>query len=119
MKKLIALGIIATTFSFGTMAAMDEVTYSNEEYCIIADTHGTDSVEATSYLRKIRSLGLIKPSAATCKHFVDAEDAKKASFTPKKWDYRKGMPYPGSVLRLSASTLNKLKALQKQTENQS
>jgi hypothetical protein len=107
-KNLIAKSICAialTTVGFiGTAAAADEEVYSTEAYCLL-QKENVDPRYLGAYADK---LGLV-PSRKTCRSFLDFAD----SVTPKEWNYPQGRPYPGSVIRLSAEQVEKIKAAKK------
>lgn len=103
MKLLgLALGTVLVMSSLGSAIAKDnEVKYSTEEYCLL-DKAGEQAGMLKAYAKKLGGA----PSKSVCRSF--SEFVKKAQ--PKDWDYRGGRPYPGSVLRLSASQIEKLKS---------
>jgi hypothetical protein len=82
----------------------DEVVYSNEGYCVLANEGVADSY-LMAYAKK---LGM-KPTAKECLSFKKiVEDTR-----PRDWDFPGGKPYPGSAIRLSAKQIELLKASRK------
>jgi hypothetical protein len=79
----------------------EEVVYSTEAYCLLSNEGATSSYLA-AYAKK---LGMT-PSKTICNHFKQIV----AESRPKEWDYPGGRPYPGSVIRLSKSQIEVLKA---------
>lgn len=103
IAKLACLAI-APTLGFVGTASADEEVYSTETYCLM-QSENVDPRYLEAYADK---LGLI-PSRATCRSFLDFAE----SVTPKEWNYAQGRPYPGSVIRLSAEQIEKIKAAKK------
>ncbi len=106
MKKSLYLCLIAGVLATGSVMAQDseEVVYSTEGYCLLANEGVTDDY-LKAYAKKLGT----KPSDKVCKSFKEIV----ASARPKDWDYPAGKPYPGSVVRLSASQVELLKSLKK------
>lgn len=107
LKNLIAKSVCAaalTTVGFVGSAAAAEEVYSTEAYCLL-QKENVDPRYLAAYADK---LGLV-PSLKTCRSFLDFAD----SVTPKEWNYPQGRPYPGSVIRLSAEQVEKIKAAKK------
>lgn len=102
--KIKTLSIAAlAALSFNALAG-DEVTYSTEGYCTLSK-EAVSSGYLEAYAKK---LGMT-PSKKTCKSFSDFV----SSVQPKEWDYRGGKLYPGSVIKLSPSQIEKIKEAKK------
>lgn len=106
MKKSLYLCLIAGVLATSSVMAQDsdEVVYSTEGYCLLAN-EGVTNDYLKAYAKKLGT----KPSDKVCKSFKEIV----ASARPKDWDYPSGKPYPGSVIRLSASQVELLKSLKK------
>ena len=78
-----------------------EMVYSTETYCLLSN-EGAEPNYLAAYAKK---LGMT-PSRAICNHFKQIVEESR----PKDWDYPGGRPYPGSVIRLSKSQIDLLKA---------
>ena len=97
--KAACLAAIATLGFVGNAAADEEV-FSTETYCLL-QKEGVDPRYLEAYGDR---LGLI-PSRKTCRSFLDFAE----SVPPKEWNYPQGRPYPGSVIRLSAEQIKKIR----------
>ena len=101
--KIACITAISTLGFVGNAVAEEEV-YSTEAYCLL-QKENVDPRYLEAYADR---LGLI-PSCKTCRSFLDFAD----SVTPKEWNYAQGRPYPGSVIRLSAEQIKKIKEAKK------
>jgi len=107
MKKLTAIALFTCLLTAPTAFAgddSDEVVYSTEGYCLLSN-EGVSNDYLNAYARKLGT----KPSMKVCNSFREIVSESR----PKEWDYPGGRPYPGSVIRLSASQIEMLKALNK------
>lgn len=106
MKKSLYLCLFMGVLATGSALAQDsdEVVYSTEGYCLLAN-EGVSNDYLRAYAKKLGT----KPSDKVCSSFKDIV----ASARPKDWDYPGGKPYPGSVIKLSASQIELLKSLKK------
>lgn len=84
-------------------ADTDQVEYSAEAYCILAN-EGADPRYVEVYARK---LGMT-PSASLCFSFQAVVDELR----PKDWDFRGRRPYPYSAIRLSVAQIEAIQAAQ-------
>ncbi len=99
VTRLACLAAIST-LGFVGIAIADEEVYSTEAYCLLQQEN-VDPRYLEAYADR---LGLI-PSRKTCRSFLDFAE----SITPKEWNYAQGRPYPGSVIRLSAEQIKKIR----------
>ncbi|WP_333795981.1 hypothetical protein [Rheinheimera sp.] len=106
MKKSLYLCLIAGLLVTSNLKAEDaeEVVYSTEGYCVLAN-EGVSDDYLKAYVKKLGS----KPSTKVCKSFKEVV----AESRPKDWDYPAGRAYPGSVIRLSPSQVALLKSIKK------
>ncbi len=106
MKKSLYLCLIAGLLFTSNLKAEDneEVVYSTEGYCVLAN-EGVSDDYLKAYAKKLGS----KPSIKICNSFKEVV----AQSRPKDWDYPAGQAYPGSVIRFSASQVALLKSLKK------
>lgn len=104
MKAIKQTAAVALLSLVSLSAQAEEITYSTEGYCILAKEGVTDGY-LKAYAKKLGQ----EPSARVCRSFNEFV----ASAKPKDWDYRGGKPYPGSVIRLSKSQIDKIKAAKK------
>jgi hypothetical protein len=91
----------------GTVSAAvadEEVLYSTEGYCVLSN-EGVDKRMLDAYAKKLGG----EPSRSVCNAFKEIVAASR----PKEWDYPMGKPYPGSVVRLSASQIKAIQAASK------
>lgn len=105
MKKINKICI--ALLCLGTVSAVvaeEEVVYSTEAYCVLAN-EGVDDRMLEAYAKKLG----YEPTNKVCKAFKEVV----AETRPKEWDYPLGKPYPGSVVRLSASQIAAIKAAAK------
>jgi len=112
MKKHLLLGKLALVLLTAPVSMvatanhhveMDTDTFSTEAYCLL-QKEGVDPRYLKAYAKKLGE----KPSRKTCRAFeVFAEEV-----TPKDWDYPQGRPYPGSVIKLTQSQIDRIKAAQ-------
>ena len=107
MKKslilLLATGVLLSNNVFAENAD-DEVVYSTEGYCLLSN----EGV-APDYLRAYANKLGTTPSKKVCNSFKEIV----AETRPAEWDYPQGRPYPGSLVRLSASQIKLLKVAEK------
>ncbi|GEA07793.1 hypothetical protein KUL42_25540 [Alteromonas sp. KUL42] len=101
----VALVLMAAPLSFMASAddhvEMDTESFSTEAYCLL-QKEGVDPRYLKVYAEKLGA----KPTRKICRAFEEfAEEV-----TPKDWDYPQGRPYPGSVIRLTQSQIDKIKA---------
>lgn len=102
MKKHMMLGMaLFAMASLPVAADEDEVVYSTEGYCLL-EKEGVDDRYLGAYAKKLG----FKPDRKTCKSFNDFV----TSVRPKTWDYPMGKPYPGSLIRLTPSQIERIKA---------
>ena len=104
-KVLIVTSLTLAIASFSINAKEEEVTYSTEGYCLL-EKAGEQSGFLKAYAKKLGNV----PSKSVCRSFFDFVKQAK----PKDWDYRGGKPYPGSLIRLSAAQIKKLRAAKKE-----
>jgi hypothetical protein len=113
MKKNLLHSVLAAVMATVVVGApvnaqeSDEVVYSNEGYCVLANEGVADSY-LMAYAKK---LGM-KPTNKECLSFKKIVDETR----PRDWDYPGGKPYPGSAIRLSANQIELLKASRKAAE---
>jgi hypothetical protein len=104
-KKLALLSLAgAALFMTGNAMAEEQEVFSTEAYCLLKKEN-VDPRYLEAYADK---LGLV-PSRKTCRSFNEFA----ASVTPKEWNYPQGRAYPGSVIRLTKSQIEKIKAAKK------
>ena len=107
-KKKLLLSLagmsLCTIGLVGTASADDNEVYSTEAYCLL-QKENVDPRYLEAYANK---LGLI-PSRKTCRSFNEFAE----SVTPKEWHYPGGRAYPGSVIRLTQSQIEKIKEAKK------
>lgn len=91
----------------GTVSAAvadEEVLYSTEGYCVLSN-EGVDDRMLEAYAKKLGDV----PPKKVCNAFKEVVAASR----PKEWNYPMGKPYPGSVVRLSATQIEAIKAASK------
>ncbi|GAB2932675.1 hypothetical protein [Rheinheimera gaetbuli] len=103
MKTIKTCVVLSVALLMGAANAEteQEVVYSTEAYCLLSNEGAAPNYLA-AYAKK---LGMT-PSRAICNHFKQIVEESR----PKDWDYAGGRPYPGSVIRLSKSQIELLKA---------
>lgn len=85
----------------GSAAGPEEVTYSTEGYCILAN-EGVDPRYLAAYEKQ---LGM-KPAERVCASFREVV----AVLRPKEWDFRGRKPYPYSAITLSVAQIEAIRA---------
>lgn len=101
----VALVLTAAPLSFMASSddhvEMDAESFSTEAYCLF-QKEGVDPRYLKVYAEKLGT----KPTRKTCRAFEEfAEEV-----TPKDWNYPQGKPYPGSVIKLTQSQIDRIKA---------
>lgn len=104
MKKILFIVMAAGVLTSVPASAedADEVVYSTEGYCVLAN-EGVSDDYLKAYAKKLG----VKPSARVCLSFKEIV----AESRPKDWDYPEGQAYPGSIVKLSPSQVTLLKSL--------
>ena len=81
--------------------ADDQVTYSTEGYCILAN-EGVEPRYLAAYEKKLG----FKPGERACASFREVV----AVLRPKEWDFRGRKPYPYSAITLSVAQIEAIRA---------